>query len=98
MNDLRNVEQLAQDLARENNNESSSGEEEEGEQQSGGDDDYSDEDEWVDRWFCVTVVTEAELGVDTRNLLIANSGNDLPVVPTITNTEWAESSTRERSS
>ncbi|GKB79056.1 acidic leucine-rich nuclear phosphoprotein 32 family member A [Tanacetum coccineum] len=39
------VEQLAQDLARENNNESSSGEEEEGEQQSGGDDDYSDEDE-----------------------------------------------------
>ncbi|GJY74299.1 hypothetical protein Tco_0478730 [Tanacetum coccineum] len=45
MNDLRNVEQLAQDLARENNNESSSGEEEEGEQQSGGDDDYSDEDE-----------------------------------------------------
>ncbi|GKD57802.1 hypothetical protein Tco_1291189, partial [Tanacetum coccineum] len=46
MNDLRNCEQLAQDLARENNNESSSGEEEEGEQQSGGnDDDYSDEDE-----------------------------------------------------
>ncbi|GJS56338.1 hypothetical protein Tco_0629700 [Tanacetum coccineum] len=39
------IEQLAQDLARENNNESSSGEEEEGEQQSGGDDDYSDEDE-----------------------------------------------------
>ncbi|GJU04409.1 retrotransposon protein, putative, ty1-copia subclass [Tanacetum coccineum] len=45
MNDLRNCEQLAQDLARENNNESSSREEEEGEQQSGGDDDYSDEDE-----------------------------------------------------
>ncbi|GJZ47661.1 hypothetical protein Tco_0601493 [Tanacetum coccineum] len=45
MNDLRNCEQLAQDLARENNNESSSEEEEEGEQQSGGDDDYSDEDE-----------------------------------------------------
>ncbi|GJT62809.1 hypothetical protein Tco_1006342 [Tanacetum coccineum] len=45
MNDLRNCEQLAQDLARENNNESSSGEEEEAEQHTGGDDDYSDEDE-----------------------------------------------------
>ncbi|GJW20619.1 hypothetical protein Tco_0031241 [Tanacetum coccineum] len=45
MNDLRNCEQLAQDLARENNNESSSGEEEEAEQHTDGDDDYSDEDE-----------------------------------------------------
>ncbi|GJU41802.1 hypothetical protein Tco_1194759, partial [Tanacetum coccineum] len=45
MNDLRNCEQLAQDLARENNNESSSGEEEEAEQHTGGDDDYSDEDD-----------------------------------------------------
>ncbi|GKE04527.1 hypothetical protein Tco_1396545, partial [Tanacetum coccineum] len=44
MNDLRNCEQLAQDLARENNNESSS-REEEAEQHTGGDDDYSDEDE-----------------------------------------------------
>ncbi|GJX91496.1 hypothetical protein Tco_0344822 [Tanacetum coccineum] len=45
INNLRNCEQLAQDLARENNNESSSGEEEEAEQHSDGDDDYSDEDE-----------------------------------------------------
>ncbi|GJY70698.1 hypothetical protein Tco_0474401 [Tanacetum coccineum] len=45
MNNLRNCEQLAQDLARENNNESSSREEEEVEQHTGGDDDYSDEDE-----------------------------------------------------
>ncbi|GJS65988.1 hypothetical protein Tco_0680552 [Tanacetum coccineum] len=40
MNDLRTVEELARDLARDNNNESSSGEEEV--EESGGD--YSDED------------------------------------------------------
>ncbi|GKD72716.1 Sm-like protein LSM5 [Tanacetum coccineum] len=45
MNDLRNCEQLAQDLARENNNESLSREEEEAEQHTDGDDDYSDKDE-----------------------------------------------------
>ncbi|GKA34851.1 hypothetical protein Tco_0721280 [Tanacetum coccineum] len=45
MNDLRNCEKLAQDLACENNNESSSGEDEEAEQHTDGDDDYSDEDE-----------------------------------------------------